>query len=73
MQIDFEKIMILVLVGVSLVQFLTTRKMITSDDVKEILDKLKPEVEKTENKMDDVLVDIAEKLAELIDKRNSTV
>lgn len=70
MQIDFEKIMILILVGVSLIQFLTTRKMITSEDVKEILDKLKPEVEKTENKVDDILVDIADKLSELLDKRN---
>lgn len=68
MEIDFEKVMVLVLVVITLIQFLATRKMITSEDIKEIIDRLKPDVEKSENKVDDILLDIAAKLSELLNK-----
>lgn len=59
---------LLVSIIVNLVQFLTTRKMVDLDKFKETVKELQPVVTETPNKIDDTLLEIVSKLAELLDK-----
>lgn len=53
---------------INLVQFLTTRKMVDLDKFKETVKELQPVVTETPNKLDDSLLDILTKMADLLDK-----
>ena len=59
---------LLVSIIANLVQFLTTRKMVDLDKFKETIKELQPVVTETPNKIDDTLLEIVDKLSELLDK-----
>ena len=70
--LEFKDLLIVILVGIVLAQFLLTRKMVDPTDLIVFIELLKEQAKKTESTLDDRLLEVAEDILTVQDNKDKT-